>query len=231
MKYFYLFLFVSWALFVPSAGFAQSTETLETAEYKPPQVGTRIVYSNWACTVEEVDGFSTKCKLDDGQTVVLFAWLEIDGSFPRAPYFANRYKSPPNFGGGGGGPQIASRISKKAQSLLTSLWPLEIGREVRYSTKVQVEEPSEHTRRFWFAPELGLVIKEEFTFEKGPFRSRRYESTLVSAHLPDGTSLLDSPSATPPPVIASEPKPPAVIASVPEAPPTPVVQSLTPEVG
>ena len=72
MKRLCLLLFVSLALLIPRVGFAQGTETLEPAEYKPPQVGTRIEYSKWACTVEEVDGFKTKCRLDSGGLVTLY---------------------------------------------------------------------------------------------------------------------------------------------------------------
>lgn len=79
MNKLYLLAFVSLALFIPSIGFAQGTES---AEYKPPQVGTRIEYSNWSCNVEAVDGFATTCRMDDGSRIELLGWIEVDGESP-----------------------------------------------------------------------------------------------------------------------------------------------------
>ena len=195
----------------------------------------------------EVDGFRTECRLDDGQTLFLLAWLEIDGSFPRSAHFANRYRL--RSSNSYGGPLMRSRIFKKERAAIGSLWPLKVGRDVQYSTKfetrgipgapsygrtsshVKVEstdsiiagdsewrtfvivvrsklrfpfqggfDRSEHTRRLWYAPELGMVVKEEFEFGDG---SRSLESKLLSAQLPDGTQILEPHLARHPPAASA----------------------------
>ena len=83
----------------------------------------------------EVDGFRTECRLDDGQTLFLLAWLEIDGSFPRSAHFANRYRL--RSSNSYGGPLMRSRIFKKERAAIGSLWPLKVGRDVQYSTKFE----------------------------------------------------------------------------------------------
>ncbi len=63
MKRLCLLMFISLAFIVPSVGFAQGTETLEPAEYKAPEVGTRIEYSNWTCTVSVIKVLETAERL------------------------------------------------------------------------------------------------------------------------------------------------------------------------
>lgn len=147
---------------------------------------------------------------------------------------------------------MSSRVAKKDQRALESLWPLKVGKEVRFATKIRNQgtvgdgevgrvssyarvessgsqtlgglerrtfvitilsklriispggvDQSEYLRRLWYAPEVGMVIKEEFTFSEGAFKGQRYDSTLLSAQLKDGTSLLNLASEIPPAVAAS----------------------------
>ena len=44
-------------------------------------------------------------------------------------------------------------------------------------------------RRLWYSPELAVVVKEEFEWTKGSRRGQRFDSSLLSAQLPDGTPI------------------------------------------
>ena len=132
MKKLYLLLFISLALLIPRVGFAQGTDTLEPAEYKPPQVGTRIEYSKWTCTVEEVDGFRTKCRLDEGGSVTLFAWLQVEGKMPRSGYHSDRSWIV------SGQRLLETRLKNNETRLVVEkLWPLEVGKNAQYTGIVQ----------------------------------------------------------------------------------------------
>ena len=207
---------------------------VEPAEYKPPQVGTRIEYSNWTCTVEKVDGFRTKCRLDEGGSVTLFGWLEIDGDLPRSGYLANRWFASRDS-------LLMTALTTDSQRKLENLWPLKNGNQAKYTVRAVEEvrysgpssarlqsralveraetitiggtilqafpigvdgtyihlcrvcsDRSPFVRRLWYAPELGIVVKEEFEHD-----GLRSEYELRSMRLADGSTIFPPNVATP----------------------------------
>ncbi len=223
MKWLAYVLIMSLAVFAPRVSHAQESDDAKLAEYKAPNIGTRLEYSGWSCTVEEVAGLRTLCRLDDNSTVTLVGWLEIDGAVPDDDYFRERLY----FYIDGAEKAYTHRIGLNDTDLknIESLWPLKLGNKTRYRVRVfaglqvdvrvsveaieQLELAGEEVetfviffdsrlrgdssrqdfeRRLWYSPELAVVVKEEFVWTKGSRRGQRFDSNLLSAQLPDGTS-------------------------------------------
>lgn len=223
MKLLAYVLIMSLAVFAPRLGHAQESDDAKLAEYKAPSIGTRLEYEGWSCTVEDVAGLRTLCRLDDNTTLTLVGWMQIDGDLPDFGPLRERL----SFYINGAQKVYTQRIGLNGRDLrnIEALWPLKIGNKTRYRLRVfaglqfdvrasvesieQLDLDGEEVetfviffdsrlrgdssrqdfeRRLWYSPKLGVVVKEEFVWTKGSRRGHRFDSNLLSAQLPDGTS-------------------------------------------
>ena len=104
---------------------------LEAGEYVAPEIGTGIEYSNWACTVQAVDGFSTKCRFYDGTVSDLYGQIEIMGDLSPNSYFAERMRFVC-----GTSKASSSTFKGSPAKPISSLWPIKVGQEAQYNTFV-----------------------------------------------------------------------------------------------
>lgn len=134
MKWLAYVLIVSMAVFAPRAVHAQESNDEKLAEYRAPDIGTRLEYVGWSCTVEEVAGLRTLCRLGDGSTITLVGWLEIDGDLPDAGYFRDRLY----FYIDGAEKVYTQRTGLNDSDLrnIEALWPLKVGNKTRYRVRV-----------------------------------------------------------------------------------------------
>ena len=225
MKWLAYVLIMSMTVFAARSAHAQESDDVKLAKYKAPNIGARLEYTGWTCTVEEVAGLRTLCRLDDNSTIVLVGWLEIDGDLPDAGYFRERLYFYID-GDEGAYKAYTQRIGLSGTALrkIEALWPLKVGKKARYLVRVfaglqfdvrasvesieQLDLDGEEIetfviffdsrlrgdpfrqdfeRRLWYSPELAVVVKEEFEWTKGSRRGQRFDSSLLSAQLPDGT--------------------------------------------
>ncbi len=134
MKWLTYVLVVSMAVFAAGAVHAQESNDEKVAEYKAPDIGTRLEYAGWTCTVEEVAGLRTLCRLGDGSTITLVGWLEIDGDLPDAGYFRERLY----FYIDGAEKVYTQRTGLNDTDLrnIEAIWPLKVGKKSRYRVRV-----------------------------------------------------------------------------------------------
>lgn len=134
MKWLAYILILSLAVFAPRVVHAQEGDNAKLAEYKAPNIGTRLEYGGWSCTVEEVAGLRTLCRLADNSTVTLVGWLQIDGAVPDDDYFRERLY----FYIHGAQKAYTHRIGLSDTDLanIESLWPLKLGNKTRYRVRV-----------------------------------------------------------------------------------------------
>ena len=134
MKWLAYVLVVSMAIFAPRAVHAQESNDEKVAEYKPPQIGTRLEYAGWTCAVQEVAGLRTLCQLGDGSTITLVGWLEIDGDLPDTGYFQERLY----FYIDGSYKVYTEQTGLNESELrkIEAIWPLKVGNKTRYRVRV-----------------------------------------------------------------------------------------------
>jgi len=134
MKWLTYVLVVSMAVFAARAVLAQESNDEKVAEYKAPDIGTRLEYAGWTCTVEEVAGLRTLCRLGGGSTITLVGWLEIDGDLPDSGYFQERL-----YFYADGIEKVYTEQTAFTQSELKkveAIWPLKVGKKTRYRVRV-----------------------------------------------------------------------------------------------
>ncbi len=134
MKWLTYVLVATMAIFAPRAVNAQESNDEIVAEYRAPEVGTRLEYAGWTCTVEEVAGLRTLCRLGDGSAITLVGWLEIDGDVPDQGYFRERLY----FYIDGAEKAYTQHIGLNDVELanIESIWPLKVGKKARYRVRV-----------------------------------------------------------------------------------------------
>ena len=134
MKWLTYVLVVSMAVFAPRAIHAQENNDEKVAQYIAPDIGTRLEYAGWTCTVEEVAGLRTTCRLEDGSAITLVGWLEIDGDLPDAGYFRERLY----FYIDGAAKVYTLRTGLNDTDLrnIAALWLLKVGNKSRYRVRV-----------------------------------------------------------------------------------------------
>lgn len=133
MKWLSYVLVVSMAV-AAGAAHAQENDGEKIAEYKTPEVGTRLEYADWSCTVEEATGFRTVCRIADGSTITLVGWLEIDGDLPDTGYFTERLYF--YFDGTEKVYTAQTGINDTELAKIEAIWPLKVGKKTRYRVRV-----------------------------------------------------------------------------------------------
>lgn len=134
MKWLTYVLVVSMAVLAPRAVQAQENTNEKVAEYKAPEIGTRLEYVGWTCTVEEVEGLRTLCRLEDGSAITLVGWLEIDGDLPDSGYFQDRLFF--YFDGTQKVYTEQTGFNQTELSKIEAIWPLKVGNKTRYRVRV-----------------------------------------------------------------------------------------------
>lgn len=134
MKWLTYILVASIAVFAPRALSAQESNGEKIAEYKAPEIGTRLEYVGWTCTVEEVAGLRTLCRLGDGSAITLVGWLEIDGDLPDSGYFQDRLFF--YFGGTQKVYTEQTGLNQTELDKIEAIWPLKVGKKTRYRVRV-----------------------------------------------------------------------------------------------
>jgi hypothetical protein len=97
----------------------------QSAEYRPPGLGTVLDYGTWQCEVTKVDGFDTECRTRSGATVVLHALLERTG--PATQEVGLDFFD--GFSCSTGSAITAIEMREKDRRALEAIWPLEVGKK------------------------------------------------------------------------------------------------------
>ncbi len=109
---------------------------LPPAEYKPLPVGTRIFYDNATFTVSKSEGFATVMKVQTGDDVT---WLKSHALFGEYAdnMFATRQRDP-----------VFYDIKSADMKSLERLWPLEVGKKIRFVIQEESRAAYGHTDRW-----------------------------------------------------------------------------------